>query len=158
MTNEERLKKMSERKAAESPKENVQGLPSKMMLLIRFMLGFYLLNTAYDLGKVVIANQGKDQWFNIAEVIGLTLAGIYFAFFPVRSLKIGKYLGGALDQSVENENVKSEPKVESKAEPELETETEKETESKPDSDSDLAAESNSESEVVKEEKQETQII
>lgn len=92
-------------------KENLNYLPSKMMLMVRILLGGYLIYTAYELTDAIVKGEATNKLFNIAFAIIFILAGVVMLFFSIKSFKTGKYIGGIMDQSLE-ENVIEENVIE----------------------------------------------
>lgn len=86
-----------------SERAKPQFLPSKMMVMVRLLLGGYLVYTSYELIKPIIIKEATNELFNISFAILFVVAGIIIIFFSAKSLKIGKYIGGALDQSIVKE-------------------------------------------------------
>lgn len=72
-------------------------LTTKAMLIIRILVGGYLLYTAYSLIEGLKVTQGGELVFLAAAMIAFVIFGVCFILFSLKSLKIGKYKGGAMD-------------------------------------------------------------
>lgn len=79
-------------------------LPTKVTLTIRVLVGGYLLYTAYSLIDALKSNTGQQKLFFGAFLVLFTVAGGFLVIQGVRALAAGKYAGGAMDTSIEEES------------------------------------------------------
>lgn len=80
---------------------NRPSMPTKIMLTIRLIVGGYLIYLAYDIRESVFSPDGNIV-FIIAAIIFIVCGGIIVAF-SARDLLTGRYLGGPLDTSEQEE-------------------------------------------------------
>lgn len=78
-------------------------LPTKFMLTVRVLVGAYLVYTAYSLIDGVMNGVGRDKYFLGIFMVAFTIIGILLMFFAGRDLLRGKYIGGELDMSEDDE-------------------------------------------------------
>lgn len=84
--------------------QNGRALPTKVMLTIRVLVGAYLLYTAYSLIGGVVGGEGRDKYFFGAFIVFFTIAGIFLMIYAGRDLLRGKYIGGAMDDTPQDED------------------------------------------------------
>ncbi len=105
-----------------SKKIETRYLSTKFVLLVRVMVGAYLLYTSYSLIDGVVNGEGRDKYLLGAFMIAFTIIGILLMLFAGRDLLQGKYVGGEMDAGEEAESEtkpeSAEKTLESKAEPE----------------------------------------
>ena len=102
-----------------SEKMEKKYLATKMMLMIRILVGGYLIYTAYSLIGAIEKNTGKERIFFICFIIAFTAVGVWFIINSLYSMKIGKYVGGALDAGDAEEVVEVKSDVDESNQPEL---------------------------------------
>lgn len=73
-------------------------LPTKTTLVIRILVGVYLLYTSYSLKGALAAHAGGELCFFLFFTAAFALAGAALIFFPARALVRGNYAGAAPDQ------------------------------------------------------------
>lgn len=86
----------------DNSKKNKQSyLPSQTMLLIRMVLGGYLLFLAYDIvGTELLSGR---RVVIIALCVIFVISGIILTSISIRSLIKGEYIGGKEDSTEEEE-------------------------------------------------------
>ncbi len=86
----------------ENKKKN-KYLVTKTVLMLRAVVGAYLLYTAYSLIGAVKASTGKTLLFFVAAIVAFTVIGGLFVIFSIKAIKEGRFVGGALDENAEEE-------------------------------------------------------
>ena len=72
-------------------------LPSKFMLMVRMLVGAYLLYTSYTLVQSLIAGTAKNKYVFAVVVVLFTIIGIGLIIVSLWHMYKGRYVGGALD-------------------------------------------------------------
>lgn len=67
------------------------------------MVGAYLLYTAYTLIDTLKTNTGRELVFYAAFMILFAVVGVLLIVRGIKGLMTGKYVGGALDPEVSEE-------------------------------------------------------
>lgn len=86
-------------------KKRQRLLVPKFTLMLRIIIGGYLLYTSYSLIEAITTTTGKEQLLFILATAVFTIVGIICIFFSVRSFSRGEYQGGSADTSVVEEDV-----------------------------------------------------
>lgn len=111
--NIERIQRMSN--------EEQNYKPTKMTLVIRIAVGFYLLYTAYSLIGGILASTGNEKLFLLIAAVAFVFIGVLLVFFAGRSLMDGNY-------AASSKNTEEAAKEQTMAEPEGAPEETKELE------------------------------
>lgn len=91
--------------------EEPKILPNKGSLILRIVVGAYLLYTAYSLVGGISEKQGKDQIFFGVFTVIFVLLGIVLLIFSIKPLIRGEYIGGAGDTSSQEENTSESEEI-----------------------------------------------
>jgi len=93
-------------KKDKNEKIETKYLPTKFALIMRILVGIYLLYTSYSLIDGVTNGEGRDKYLFGIFVIVFAVIGVVLLVYAIRNLQSGKYVGGALDAGEdENESV-----------------------------------------------------
>lgn len=77
--------------------------PTQAMVMIRFFAATYLVYTAFSLGDVGARYSGTEVWiYRIAQIL-FVVAGVVLGGISGRDLVQGRYVGGKMDNSAEEE-------------------------------------------------------
>lgn len=78
-------------------------LPGQNSLLIRILVGAYLLYTSYSLLDSFINGGDTNQYILGAFMIAFAIIGVLLVFLSGRDLYRGKYIGGQMDPKTQDE-------------------------------------------------------
>ena len=78
-----------------------KNLPPRFSLMIRVMVGAYLVYTSYSLIDGVVHGEGRDKYFLGAFMIAFGIIGVLLVLVAGMGLLNGRYVGGELDAGEE---------------------------------------------------------
>lgn len=76
-------------------------VPSKTSLLIRILVGGYLLYTLFELVPKMFVSSGIEKIVFMCAVLVFSISGLCLVLLSLRSLITGKYEGGSLDPNAD---------------------------------------------------------
>ena len=88
-----------------------KGLPNKAMLVMRGIIGAYLLFLVYQLAKSLSTATGGERAAFIIAIVIFAIAGLGVLALTVYDYARGAYVGGKLDHSSEETETVSEANV-----------------------------------------------
>lgn len=80
--------------------------PTKMTLVIRVAVGFYLLYTAYSLIEGILASSGNEKLFLSVAAVAFLVIGVLLVYFAGKSLMNGRYAGSGKEAEKEETEVR----------------------------------------------------
>lgn len=83
-------------------KKDKRSLATKWSLVIRLLVGGYLIYTAYTLIEAIKTKNGMEQLFFIVFTALFTILGIILILMSGKSFIKGEYEGGSADDSQSN--------------------------------------------------------
>lgn len=83
--------------------DNTSYLPNKVTLILRVMVGGYLVYTAWSLKDSFQTHTGTELAFFIIFAVLFALIGAFLLIVSGYALYKGKYAGGTMDVPEENE-------------------------------------------------------
>lgn len=84
-------------------KKKVNYLPTKFSLTIRLMVAAYLAYIVYSLKDVQEKYTGNELIFFIIAIAAFGVIAFFLLIHSIRALITGRYVGGAMDESTEDE-------------------------------------------------------
>lgn len=78
-------------------------LPGQNSLMIRILVGAYLLYTSYSLLDSFINGGDTNKYIMGVFTIAFAIIGVLLVFFSGRDLYRGKYVGGKMDPETKDE-------------------------------------------------------
>ncbi len=78
-----------------------KNLPPRFSLMIRVMVGAYLVYTSYSLIDGVVHGEGRDKYFLGVFMIAFGIIGVLLVLIAGMGLLNGRYVGGELDAGEE---------------------------------------------------------
>lgn len=91
----------------EAPNKKVNNLPTQTVLIIRAVVGAYLLYVAYQL--LTSKDSSMERWTVLIFVVVFALFGVFVIGFTIYIYAKGLYVGGKAD--IEIEDAPDEPDV-----------------------------------------------
>ena len=113
---------MFRKKNTPAEKIPTKNLPPKFSLMIRVMVGAYLVYTSYSLIDGVVHGEGRDKYFLGAFMIAFGIIGVLLVLIAGMGLLNGRYVGGEMEAGEEEAPAaitESEPTPDEQTNPEL---------------------------------------